>query len=285
MSEVVINISRENICVKSKILFKFFLIKEFSFARFFKTDIVLYVPGYLDFNDVGKFLKVLDDCNTDIVKCALEERIHPDVIFVISDYLGIEVVFEEISMKYSQDFKISPYFLKQYVNTFSICHPNTIELYENFISAFKIPRLKFSAETILNSSISKIKELTRNFQRRTTHLDELYLENCYACKVSFIFKLTYLQDGTCLPEEKASLLPCCGMLVHTKCVRKLISRKNSYMSVCKVCSSKLLYGGSFSACNLIDPARDKRNEIRKSRGFTPEQKLPYLNLDKVFGYC
>ena len=62
---------------------------------------------------------------------------------------------------------------------------------------------------MLNSNISNIQLITRNHQRRTIHLDELYTEECFVCKHKFTFKLVYMQDGMVLPDGRAFIMPRC----------------------------------------------------------------------------
>ena len=109
------------------------------------------------------------------------------------------------------------------------------------------------------------------------------MEECFVCKHEVTFKLVYMQDGSALPDGRALIMPCCGTLTHSTCIRRLIRRKNTYESKCKRCKSKVLYKGTFFACGMFDPARQKRNEIRSLKDISANDKLPFLNIEKVFG--
>ena len=162
MSEiVVVDVELKKMIVRSKVLFKIFLIEELTIVRFFEKDIDLNVPGFLDQTDVGNFLRILNECEPselNTVKCALENGIKPVTIFVLSDYLLIESVFDEISMNYCCDKVYTTYFLQLYINYYSVNHPKTIEMYEAYIATFQVPRTKLDSNKILNSNISEIKK-------------------------------------------------------------------------------------------------------------------------------
>ena len=121
----------------------------------------------------------LADCQT-FLDTILQEKpilpkllsvLHASVIFILTDYFCVDMIFEELHACFTDNLTLSPLFLKLFLEYYSHTHPQTIDFYNAFTESFMIPHSILKLQVIDSIGMKGLKKC----QRSSTE-DSLYEE-------------------------------------------------------------------------------------------------------------